>query len=219
MEFTCNTCYDRKALTAMSRAVRKTIRKKSSRLLHIYSWVVIALCLLSIWVSWGDPWYVALDSAVILLLLLVQLKEDALNAFFARRRAMPRLEDCDTCFYSDYYETRFPGSVTQWQYDRILHLAETSRYIILILGKTTPRLAAKPTWPAGVWRPSAAFWNRKPEKKRSISEDNGLYGKHENGGSLRRSGGLHRRRRPSQTEHQNACPGVYPVCAVHGGAG
>ena len=27
MEFTCNTCYDRKALTAMSRAVRKTIRK------------------------------------------------------------------------------------------------------------------------------------------------------------------------------------------------
>ena len=165
MEFTCNTCYDRKALTAMSRAVRKTIRKKSSRLLHIYSWVVIALCLLSIWVSWGDPWYVALDSAVILLLLLVQLKEDALNAFFARRWAMPRLEDCDTCFYSDYYETRFPGSVTQWQYDRILHLAETSRYIIPILGKNHAQACGKADLAGGSVEAFRSFLEQKTGKE------------------------------------------------------
>ena len=146
MEFTCNTCYDRKALTAMSRAVRKTIRKKSSRLLHIYSWV-------------------ALDSAVILLLLLVQLKEDALNAFFARRQAMPRLEDCDTCFYSDYYETRFPGSVTQWQYDRILHLAETSRYIILILGKNHAQACGKADLAGGSVEAFRSFLEQKTGKE------------------------------------------------------
>ena len=143
MEFTCNTCYDRKALTAMSRAVRKTIRKKSSRLLHIYSWVVIALCLLSIWVSWGDPWYVALDSAVILLLLLVQLKEDALNAFFARRNALPGMEVCTVRFLEEHYETKIAGAATQWQYSKLLRLAENDRYLVLILGKNHGQLCDK----------------------------------------------------------------------------
>ena len=103
--------------------------------------------------------------AVILLLLLVQLKEDALNAFFARRWAMPRLEDCDTCFYSDYYETRFPGSVTQWQYDRILHLAETSRYIILILGKNHAQACGKADLAGGSVEAFRSFLEQKTGKE------------------------------------------------------
>lgn len=65
MEFTCHTTYDQKALTVMARAVRKTVRAKKSRLIHLYAWIVIGLLLVSIWLSWGNSWQTAINFIVI----------------------------------------------------------------------------------------------------------------------------------------------------------
>ena len=165
MEIICSTTYDRRALSALARALRKTVRRTRSRLLRVWCWVLLVLSLLSAWVSWGEWGTVALNGAVAVLMLAVLLGEDAINAFFARRWAMPRLEDCDTCFYSDYYETRFPGSVTQWQYDRILHLAETSRYIILILGKNHAQACGKADLAGGSVEAFRSFLEQKTGKE------------------------------------------------------
>ena len=43
MEFTFDTAYDQKTVTAMVRALRKTQRKKRSRRSHILGWAVIVL--------------------------------------------------------------------------------------------------------------------------------------------------------------------------------
>ena len=43
MEFTTTTDYDMKTLTAMARALRKTVRKKRSRRAHIFGWIVVLL--------------------------------------------------------------------------------------------------------------------------------------------------------------------------------
>lgn len=43
MEFTTTTDYDMKTLTAMARALRKTVRKKRSRRTHIFGWIVVLL--------------------------------------------------------------------------------------------------------------------------------------------------------------------------------
>lgn len=51
MEFTCHTKYDQQALTAMARAVRKTVRAKRSRMVRIWARIIIALLA----VSSGSP--------------------------------------------------------------------------------------------------------------------------------------------------------------------
>ena len=81
MEFTCHTAYSRKALTAMARAVRKTVRAKTSRWIRLYSWVIIGLLLISLWLSWGKIWQTAANCAVLAALLLVSWKEDAINGY------------------------------------------------------------------------------------------------------------------------------------------
>ena len=43
MEFTTATDYDMKTLTAMAKALRKTVRKKKSRRAHIFGWIVVLL--------------------------------------------------------------------------------------------------------------------------------------------------------------------------------
>ena len=51
MEFVFETDYDSKAMTAMARGLRKTVRKKHSRRSHIFGWIVIVLALLLSWPS------------------------------------------------------------------------------------------------------------------------------------------------------------------------
>ena len=85
MKFTCHTTYEPKTLTAMARAVRKTVRANRSRMVRIWAWVIIGLLAVSLWLSWGNIWQTAANCAVIAALLLINWKEDALNGFFARR--------------------------------------------------------------------------------------------------------------------------------------
>ncbi len=73
MEIICSTTYDRRALSALARALRKTIRRTRSRLLRVWCWVLLVLSLLSAWVSWGEWGTVALNGAVAVLMLAVLL--------------------------------------------------------------------------------------------------------------------------------------------------
>lgn len=47
MEIICSTTYDRRALSALARALRKTVRRTRSRLLRVWCWVLLVLSLLS----------------------------------------------------------------------------------------------------------------------------------------------------------------------------
>ena len=134
MKFACHTTYDQKALTAMSRALRKTVRAKRSRMVRLYAWIIIGLLLVSLWLTWGTLWQTAADCAVIAALLLLHWKEDAINGFFAKRKALPGTEFADTTFDPDHYLVETPAAETKWQYDKILALAETKEYLVLVMG-------------------------------------------------------------------------------------
>ena len=64
-----------------------------------------------------------------------EIKEDAVNAFFATRKQLPGTDTCTTVFYPDHYETCIAGACTQWQYSRVLALAESKDYFVFILGR------------------------------------------------------------------------------------
>ena len=135
MKITCKTIYDRKAFSAMSLVLRRTLRRRFDRLVNLYFWVVAALLVVSMWLSLDrTPLFIG-NSAALLLLLAVWLKQDAINAFFAGRKLIPGAKECRTDFYPDRYEAVFSGIVTRWSYDRVLVLAETRDHIVLVLGK------------------------------------------------------------------------------------
>lgn len=135
MEFNCHTTYDQKALTAMARAIRKTIRAKAGRRVRLYAWIIIGLLAVSLWLSWGNIWQTAANCAVIAALLLVSWKEDALNGYFAKRRALPGTDAADTAFYPDHFLVKTAAAESKWQYDKILALAETGEYLVFVMGK------------------------------------------------------------------------------------
>ena len=53
MEIHVKTVYDQKALTAMARGLRKTVRRKRSRRSHIVGWVLVVLALLAVGLFMG----------------------------------------------------------------------------------------------------------------------------------------------------------------------
>ena len=135
MKFTCHTTYNPKALTAMARAVRKTVRAKTSRMAHIYAWIVMGVTLVAFFLSWGEPWRMGIDAAILVGLLLIQWKEDAINGYFAKRKALPGTESAHTTFYPDGYVVKTETAESRWQYDKIMALAETKGYILFVMGE------------------------------------------------------------------------------------
>lgn len=134
MKFTCHTTYNQKALTALARAVRKTVRAKRSRWIHLYAWIIIGLLLLSLWLSWRNVWQATANCTVIVALLLIIWKEDALNGFFAKRKALPGTDFTDIIFFPDHYLVKTAVAESKWQYHKILALAETQDYLLLVMG-------------------------------------------------------------------------------------
>lgn len=133
MEFTCHTTYNQKALTAMARATRKTVRAEKSRIVRYQGWIIIGLLVVSLWLSWGTLWQMVFSCLVIAALLLVNWKEDAIDGYFAQRKTQSGLDFADTTFYPDHYLVKTDTTESSWQYDKILALAETRDYLLLVM--------------------------------------------------------------------------------------
>lgn len=149
MEFTCHTTYGQKALTAISRAVRRTVRVKTSRRMRLYAGGLIGILFVCIWITWGEIWQTTASCAAIVLLLLVNWQEDAINGYFAKRKALPGTSSADTVFYPDHYLVKTAAAETRWQYEKILALAETRDYYVLVVGKNHAMAIEKTTLEGG----------------------------------------------------------------------
>ena len=101
------TDYNMETLTAMAKGLRKTVRKKRSRRVHIFAAVVLILGLLTILatVAGGEPLGVSgvVTLLAMLVVILVSLFEDKLNAWFARKRLLPGTEHAVATFEEDGY--------------------------------------------------------------------------------------------------------------------
>lgn len=164
MEFTCKTIYDQKTLTIMARALRKTIRRSSSKKMRTLACFTAGISLLCLAGSLNKPWLAVGNGTIALLLILLVWKEDACNAFFARQKGMPGSRECTTIFRSDCYESRIAGALTQWQYSRILLVAETSQYVVLVLGRNHAQAYDKTRLSGGTEESFRSFLKEKTGK-------------------------------------------------------
>lgn len=136
MEFIFETENNQKAMEAMAKALRKTIRKKHSKLSHIFGWIVIIITFL-LALPTGDKTFVLnfktiLTYIVILVLLLTLIFEDKLNGYVARKRMLKGTEKSITTFSENGYCTKTDIGNTEWQYDKIGIIVETKDYIVFV---------------------------------------------------------------------------------------
>ena len=134
MEFHFQTTYDQKALTAMAKGLRKTIRKKKSQRSHIFAWIVVVLSiLLMISREGGFDFNIKnlVTGAAIVAIVTVTIWEDALNGFIAGKRMLRGMVQNMAVFGEEGYETVTEIGNSMWVYSTIQAVAEINEYFVL----------------------------------------------------------------------------------------
>lgn len=169
MEFKFITHYDQKSITAMVKALRLTVRKKQSRRTRILGIIVIALALLLVFFS-GDEGFTIdgraiLNLSIAAILLLVMIFQDHLNAYIAKKRAIPGTDMTTVTFTENGYYTETAVGNTDWTYGKISALAETKEYFIFIIGNNHGQVYDKSSISGGSVDEFRTFIEEKMEMK------------------------------------------------------
>ena len=139
MAFRFETRYDQRGLTAMARALRKTVRKKSSRRSHIFGWCVVALDILLIAAQrlLGEPWTFrnTLTLGIGVILTVILLTEDSVNAFFAKKKMLPGTSSARCVFAEESYTSTTEAAVTEFHYEAVQQVCETADYFVLLFSR------------------------------------------------------------------------------------
>ena len=130
--FSFETDYDMNTFISMARALRMTVRKKHSKRSHILGLGVAFLGVASI-ILWGPK---VLTITAIVVIILVLLFEDRLNAWVAMKRMLKGMEKARADFYEDRYVSVTDIGTTEWNYDRIKAIAEDKDYFIFIFSES-----------------------------------------------------------------------------------
>lgn len=139
MTFKIETKYNSEALTAMAGALRKTARRKRSRLTRVWSVLIIALALLLMLPLDGEEF--VLDGSTIVTglavaaILVALVFEDKLNGYIARKRMIPGLESAAVTFHKDGYTSVTEVGTSEFTYKNIVSIAETENYFVFIFSK------------------------------------------------------------------------------------
>ena len=161
MEFTFNTVYNQKAVTAMARGLRKTVRKKRSRRSRVFGCFVLALTLLLTLPLGGVPFKIEGRTIITwasgLVVLITLLFEDKINGWIARGRMMAGTDRAVCTFTQDGYCSESAIGRTEWRYENILHIAEDKDYFIFIFDKNHAQVYAKQDMTGGTAEEFRAF--------------------------------------------------------------
>lgn len=168
MEFRFETKYDQKGLAAMARALRKTIRKKSSRRSHIFGWCVVALAGLLIAAQRlaGEPWTLrdTLNCGVGAVLIAVLLTEDQVNAFAAKKKLLPGTSSAKCVFREESYTSTTEAAATEFHYESIQQVCETADYFVLLFSRRHGQIYDKATLSGGTAEEFRSFLTEKTGK-------------------------------------------------------
>ena len=138
MPYTFETNYDFKALTAMARALRKTVRRKKSRRVRIVGGIAIAVGLLLV-VPWYEGYEFGLSTVVTILavavILFVMLFEDQINGYLAGKRMIKGTEKNRGAFDEVGFTTENAVGQTRWNYASIRKAVRAGDYFIFLFDK------------------------------------------------------------------------------------
>lgn len=167
MEYTFETTYDLDALTAMTRALRKTIRRKRSKRSHILGWILVVLVVL-LSLPKGEPYVIDAQRIITWLaaaaIVITLSFEDKLNALIAKKRMLPGLLSSTATFAPEGYHSETEVGSSEFSYDNILALAETDRYFVFIFSFSHAQVYDKRSILGGTCEDFAAFITQTTKK-------------------------------------------------------
>lgn len=153
MEYTFETVYNQKAVSAMVRTLRKTLRKKRSRRTHIWGWIVLILAFFLAWPVEDGVVVIGFRNIVtwlaMLVILVVMLFEDHINAYIARARMLNGTEKSVVTFGSEHFSSTLDIGKSEWNYERILAIAETADYFVFLFDMNHGQVYAKSSLTGG----------------------------------------------------------------------
>ncbi len=135
MRFTFVTEYNQKALTAMARGLRKTVRSKRSKRSHILGVIVILLCVLLTLIK--DQGFIFNLKNVVtwvagFFVIAVLIWEDYLNGYFAGKKMLKGTEKNTAIFTEEGYSTLTAVGESSWVYNTLAAVAETRDYFVFV---------------------------------------------------------------------------------------
>lgn len=165
MEFTVQTTYDQKAMKALAKGLRKTLRAKRNRRSRIFATVVVLLGMFLIWSRKTVDLRSIVTAAAMLAIVFALLREDDLNGRIARKRGLPGLEESFTTFRKENYHSITALGETTFYYEKILALGESEEYFILLFSPSHGQVYAK----AGLSGGTADEFRRFLEEKTKLT--------------------------------------------------
>lgn len=141
--FTFETEYTAKSMAVMARVLRKTVRKKRSFRSHLFGWIVVGFGLLLLVGDFGPDVRTVVTLAAILLVLMALLFEDRLNGYVASKRLLPGTEKAVTVFNDDGFVSSTEVGRTEWKYDKITLVGETTDFFVFVFGASHAQLYDK----------------------------------------------------------------------------
>ncbi len=153
MNFTFTTTYNLEALTAMSRALRKTTGKAHSERMRLIGFtsaaggVVLAILPMNSTFSFIASKVVA--AFVIALVVFAFFMEDKLNAKLIAGQMNGQEPTLTAKFDKMHYVTITDGMKTEWRYSDIKQLAESENYFIFLFDENNVQVYDKRTLTGG----------------------------------------------------------------------
>lgn len=168
MEFRFETKYDQRGLTAMARALRRTVRKKRSRRSHIFGWCLVTLAILLIAVGrmLEEPWTLrdTLNLGVGVILIVILLTEDQVNAFFAKKKMLPGTSIARSVFTEESYTSTTEAAATEFHYETVQQVCETADYFVLLFSRQHGQIYDKAALSGGTAEEFRTFITEKTGK-------------------------------------------------------
>ena len=165
MEFTFVTDYNQKAMTTMARVLRKTIRKKRNRRSHIFGWLVIVLGVFLTWDGLNLDFRRIVTWLAILLIAAVLIWEDKVNGYIALKRILPGTSKATSVFKDDAFSSMTEVGKTEWNYEKIVALAETKEYFVFIFSGSHAQVYDKRSLSGGTANDFREFIEDKTRKR------------------------------------------------------
>ncbi len=136
MPYIFETDYNHRAIKAMAKTLRKTVRKRKTVTAHLFGTLIILLALfLTLPVLLGKSAFdmtalINLTAAAVILLTF--LFENDINAYFAKKRMLAGTRHNKATFTDEGYTSENQVGKTAWKYDAVYLIAEDKNYFILL---------------------------------------------------------------------------------------
>ena len=171
MQYTFETEYNQKSLSAMAKCIRNTARAKRSRRSHTFGWIVIALALLLSFASGDEDFTVTFNTVltwlVAAVILVTLVFEDQLNGYVAGKRMLKGTEKAVSTFdteNSDTFISETEVGKSEFSYDKIAMIAETDRYFVFVFSASHAQIYDKNTLSGGTVNGFREFRTQRTEK-------------------------------------------------------